>query len=413
MKRRNALFALVAGLTLIAPAAGAHEVHVRPIVKLFDPAGPIPPDMQFYIGGLNDSGQVAFFAGNPTNAKSEILLQWSEGKLVKVAQAGAAVPGGSLPRGLRFDAPVAMNAAGQVLFSSSVRAGDATTMGTFLWSPSEKSLSTVALTGMTDAAGKSFTAGGAPASAINNRGEIALVVRVANAANQSRAGLFFRATDGSLTAVALPDGELPGGGKLDLASLASINDAGVVAFLGRRQGETVEGAYLWSGGQLSALAEALADVPGGRKLARATGVWVNSQNSSVLVAGRLDDPAQGPQALYRVADGQLTSLLLVGQELASTRLKAIEAVSAASAVGEHAVLVLLEDGRRGIYVVDAGGAVRSIVHTGHGSDAGMITHLGADALSSGLALNSRREVALGARLNAGIPTLVVVSVSGE
>jgi hypothetical protein len=123
-------------LGLLAPL-GAHaappKVQFQPIVKLFAPGGPIPPDMTFFIGGLNDKGDIAFFAGSPTNTKSEVLFQYSDAKLRKIAAADQVVPGGKLPKGLGFDAPISMNQAGSIVFSSLVLAGDLRTRGTFLW----------------------------------------------------------------------------------------------------------------------------------------------------------------------------------------------------------------------------------------------------------------------------------------
>jgi hypothetical protein len=403
--------ALALGLALLTPASSwAHEYAVQPIAKLFDPAGVIPPDMQFYVGALNDAGQIAFFAGNPTNPKPEVLLQYSDGKLSKIAEAGKDVPGGTWPRGIRFDAPVSMNQRGCIAFSSLVRAGDVSSMGTFLWDYPGRQLITVALTGMPAVNNLSFTTGGGPASAINNLDQIALVARVPNAAKASRSGIFFRTPDGKLTPVALPDGDLPGGGKIDAASLASINDAGRIAFLARRPGETVDSAYVWAGGAITPVAVVSTDVPGGRKLARVTGVWVNNANESVLVAGRLDDTNAGPDALYRFANGQLTALIVAGQDLPDGgKLKALEAVSAANEAGQHALLVQLADGSRAVYRLDVNGVLTPILKPGTSTEAGEITHLGRDASSFGLALNRQGQLVLGVRINGGIPTLVLLT----
>jgi hypothetical protein len=403
--------ALALGLALLSPAPSwAHGYTVLPIVKLFDPAGMIPPDMQFYVGGLNDAGQIAFFAGNPTNPKPEVLLQYSDGKLAKIAERGKDLPGGKWLRGIRFDAPLSMNQSGCIVFSSLVRAGDVSSMGTVLWDSPGHQLITVALTGAPAVNSLSFTTGGGPASAINNRNEIALVARVPNSAKASRSGILFRTPDGKLTPVALPDGDLPGGGKIGQASLASINDAGRIAFLARRPEDTVDGAYVWAGGMITPVAVINTDVPGGRKLARATGVWVNNANESLLVAGRLDDVDKGSDALYRFAGGQLTALLVSGQDLpGGGKLKALDTVSAANERGQHALLVQRDDGSRTVYLLDANGALSPLLQAGATTEAGQITHLGRDASSFGLALNSHGQVALGARINAGIPSLVLLS----
>jgi hypothetical protein len=403
--------AFALGLALLSPAPSwAHEYAVLPIAKLFDPAGLIPPDMQFYVGGLNDAGQIAFFAGNPTNSKPEVLLQYSDGKLSKIAEAGKDVPGGKWPRAIRFDAPVSMNQQGCIVFSSLVRASDVSSMGTILWDYPGRRLITVALTGMPAVNNLAFTTGGGPASAINNRNEIALVARVPNAAKASRSGIFFRTPDGKLTPVALPDGDLPGGGKIDVASLASINDAGLIAFLARRPGETADSAYVWSRGEILPVAAINTDVPGGRKLARVIGVWVNNANASILVAGQLDDPANGPGALYRWADERLTPVVVAGQDLPDGgKLKALEAVSAANDAGQHALLVQLSDGSRAVYRLDVNGALTPILKPGTSTEAGVITHLGRDASSFGLALNRQGQLVLGVRINGGIPTLVLLT----
>jgi hypothetical protein len=415
MKRISRLALAATAVSLLCPIARAdHGYHVKPIIRLFDPAGPIPPDMQFFIGALNNAEQIAFFAGSATNTKSEVLLQYSDGKVSKIAEAGKAPPGATWPKGVRFDGPIGMNAAGCIVFSSTVRVGETNTTGTFLWDYPGRQLITVALTGMTVADNVALSAGGNPASAINNLDQIALAARVLNAAKASRPAIVFRDKQGKLTPVALPDSDLPGGARLDQATTATINDAGVVGFLARRVGDTVESAYVWSQGQITPVAVINSDVPGGRKLARATGVWVNNGNDSVLVAGRLDNASTGSDALFRFANGQLAPLVIAGGSTPDGgKVKAIEAVSAPNPAGQHAILMLLEDGARAVYHLGVDGALAPVIKTGTTVEAGAVTHLGRDALSTGLALNGNGQVALGLRINAGIPVLALLTPREE
>lgn len=410
--RPQSLFALGAVLALLAPAAApaATVYRLQPIVSLFAPASLFPADTRFSVGTLNDTGQLVFIAGSPGPTRSETLFQYDGGTLTPIAEAGRSAPGGTWPAELRFDAPVSMNQQADVVFSAPVRLGDRDLSGTFLWSAATRSVATVALAGMPAFNDLVFTAGGGAASAISNRGEIALVAAVPDAAKQSRTGVFFRAATGELTPIALPDGELPGGDKVESASFASINDAGVVAFLARRVGDTADSAYLWSQGVITPVALVDSIVHGGMLLARVNHAWVNNKSSHVLLSMRLDDVEKGPDAIEILYRGKYSNPVCPDQEMpGGGKLAAIETVSAPNESGRTAFIARLVDGSQAVYTMGTIGDIVPVLKSGATLQQGTITQLGAAAGTDGVSLNGKGEVALGVRIHGGAPTLALLT----
>jgi hypothetical protein len=114
----------------------------------------------------------------------------------------------------------------------------------------------------------------------------------------------------------LPDEPLPGGGTaLQVAGINSVTDAGVIAVRARRPGDPA-GSFSaithcvgtrWENGALTPLALVGGEAPGGGKIMRVTGVRLNNQNRTALLALHVSTtPAQA--GLYRFAAGQLTSV---------------------------------------------------------------------------------------------------------
>src|SRR5262249_8340168 len=150
---------------------------------------------------------------------------------------GAAAPNGKWGIKNGVEAPVSMNQLGNAVFATDVTDGNNSDLGTYLWDYKAQKVTPVALRGMPAGNNLILETGGEATPAINNRGEIALVARVKDASGQTQPALFLHAPGGTLLPIAVPDQALPGGRPVVHAHEASINDAGVIGFLARRQGD--------------------------------------------------------------------------------------------------------------------------------------------------------------------------------
>jgi len=411
---------VVVGLALLAPgmARAQGSYKVQPIVKLGDKVGDltIKADGDLEIGTLNDQGQIVFVTENANPEGSEFLFQYADGQMIPLVVAGRDAPGGKWSQGAGINSPVSMNQAGNIVFSSQLTTSSGTGLATFLWDYKARKLTPIALKGMPADAGRVFEQAGGFSSKINNAGEIVLVATVKNAAGQEQPGVFFLGRDGAMQPVAVPDQALPGGGKVLGAFHPVLNEAGVVALLVTREGESQPSAYLWRNKSLSPVATLESDAPGGGKFASVTGVWVNNKNDNLLFTARVDDADKGPTGLYMLAGGKLTPVLAPGQELpGGGKFKEFQFpfglynVSFANDAGQHAILATLEDGAHAAYLMQPDGTLSLIMKDGAKTDASTITRVGAWEASVGIGLNNNGQVALTARIDNGIDTIVLLT----
>jgi hypothetical protein len=295
--------------------------------------------------------------------------------------------------------------------------------GTFLWTDGSQQITAIALPGMPVVNDLTLETGARYAPAINGGGEIVFGARVKNAAGQVSEALFFRDGEGKLLPAALPGQELPGGGTMTgLGGPPSLNDAGMVAFLAVRSGDTTPGAYLWTGpreaggGALGPVALVGAETPGGGKIERVTGVWVNDRNRTALVAARVAGNSGTSDTLFRFTDGQLTPAVASGQEMpGGGKLQSLQpfGISRANAAGQHAFLAFLEGNATAAYLLEADGKLSLILKEGDTTELGRITQLGGrpeePTSSFGVGLNGKGQVALPVRIAGGSSTLVLLS----
>lgn len=402
--------AWAAGLLLLfRPASG---MQLRPIVYLGDRVGgsTIAPDGSFEVGPLNDAGQLCFNADSENGGR--LLIQSAGDRLTPIVAPGQPGPLGTWPDTLWFDAPVSMNAQGDVLFSGLlVPVGSDTTGGTFLWEGATQRLSPMALPGMSFVPGQILEWAAGPAPAINRSGEMALVVNVRNAAGRDYPGVFRRSREGRWTPMALPDQELPGGGKIGYAVRPCLTDAGVIGFLAQPQGADRAYPYLWEQGTLRPLPVPEVTPPPGLIFLGFDRIWLNNRNESVLLSGSLHGADQHLVCLYRFAEGRLEPIVLPGQEMpGGGRFATVQAlgVSAANALGQHAFLATLADGASACYLLEPDGRLSLLLKRGAVTDLGTIASVGVGSAGSrGIGLNSRGEVAVTIAI-AGLPDAVVL-----
>jgi hypothetical protein len=410
----SALLAVCLALAIPGVAQAASGYELRAIVRCGDRAGDlaISADGTFEVGPLNEQGQLCFTADDPTGEKQ--LIQYADGRFTLLAGAGKQGPAGPWPNNLWFYAPVSMNRSGSVLFSGLLtRYRDRGGGATFLWEAATRQLSPVMLPGMPSVPGQSFEWAAGSTPALNNQGDSALVANVRNAAGQQYAGVFFRGRDGHLQPVALPDQALPDGGTIRHAWLPSLNDAGIVALLVRRQGEEWDYPYVWEAGTLRALPVGKVPVPPGALFFGFTSVWLNNQNRNALLAVHFHTLSSPSIALYLLAGGQLLPVAVPGQAMpGGGRLDSLQewGVSVANEQGQHALLARLRDGKTAAYLMEPNGHLTLILKSGETTNLGRITQVGTgEGESRGIGLNSRGQVALTVHADRAPDTLALLT----
>jgi hypothetical protein len=399
---------LLLTLLLFHPASG---MQLRPIVHLGDRVAgtPIAAGGSFEVGPLNDAGLLCFSADVENGGR--LLIQSAGDSLTPIVAPGQPGPLGTWPDTLWFDAPMSMNAQGDVLFSGLlVSVGSDTTGGTFLWERATQRLSPIALPGMSFVPGQILEWAAGPAPAINRTDEMALVVNVRNAAGRDYPGVFRRSEEGRLMPVALPDQELPGGGKIAYAVQPSLTDAGVIGLLAQPQGADRASPCLWEQGTLRPLPVPDVEPPPGLVFFGFDRIWLNNRNESVLLSGHLHGAGEQHVCLYRFEDERLEPIVLPGQEMpGGGRFATVQAlgVSAANELGQHAFLATLADGATACYLLEPDGRLSLLLKSGAETDLGTIASVGVgSAGSGGIGLNSRSEVAVTIAV-AGSPDAIV------
>jgi hypothetical protein len=428
------LTVLAAGLALLAPgntrAAAPTTYKIQPIVKLGERAGdsvlPSSAGYEFFPGPVNDTGQVLFDVGGLFVGKPELLLLYDNGQFIPIAAPGLDSPIGKWPAITSFLAPYSMNQHGNAVFAPTSGSNGSTLLGTFLWEYAGRKLTAVALPGMPAVNGLVFTQAGGESPVINNRDEIVLVAAVKGSTGPAGSALFFRSPDGTLQPILVPGQTLPGGGKVQndtgLTLFPSLNDAGVVAFLARRQGEGQYSAFLWEGGNITPALQIGAPAPVGGKITSVSRVFVNDKNRNVLLTAAVDGSHQ--HGVYLLKDGTLTPVAVPGQEMPdggklqkvqavfSTGVDVCFGVSSANQAGQHVFLATLGDQSTAAYRVDTDGSVSLVVKSGAVTELGTVTSIGQTTSgtgSYGVGVNSQGQVVVSVRFDHGTPTLVLLT----
>jgi hypothetical protein len=403
----------------VAPVA---TVRLEPIAKGGDAIGSlrIKPGSPFFVGGLNDQGQVIFVADSASGG--QMLLESTGGKLSPIVIPGAEAPGGQWSKSARVRAPVSMNAHGGTVFSADVSVGGKPDLGTFRWEPPAGPVQPLALAGMAVVQNLTFTLGGGQTPVINNFGDVVFVAKVRGSAGADRDGVFFRGRDGSVQPLATPEQEMPDGRTLLHAWLPSLDDAGRVAMVARLRGAPLDSLYLWEQDSLSLVPPLTRDVLQGRHMAGIAGVWLNSKNRNVLMAAHLHTLSGASNALYLLTDRGTIPVAVAGQPMpGGHRFQSVQpqdpraldmslasGVSAANAKGQHAILVQLEGGGTAAYLMEADGSLSLLLKSGMMTSLGKLLAVGmGSGLSQGIGLNNEGQVALTIQIT-GIPNMLVL-----
>jgi hypothetical protein len=171
----------------------------------------IKGDGHFYIGTLNDSGQV-IFAADSANGGQELIL-YDGGMLTPIQVPQEDAGGVASTQKIEFFRPISMNQRGNAVFSTFKRSkqGLVQPLGTYMWTYQTKMVTPVARKGMTVttvteqngvSTGKTLTitTGGGATPVINNKDDIVLVARVDGEA-EDQEGVFHRTPEGILLPV--------------------------------------------------------------------------------------------------------------------------------------------------------------------------------------------------------------------
>jgi hypothetical protein len=426
-----ALATLVAGLALVGPgpawAAAPPVYKIQAIARIGEIAGavPLPANRQFFLGPINDNGQILLDTGAANGSLSDTLLQYAGGTFTPVVLGGLDGPVGSWPVDVMIygPGPQSMNQSDSVVFAAA-RTNFRTPFGTFLWDSKTQKATTVAMKGMPATGDLTFADAVGFTPVINNSSEIALVAAVTaptGSAEASGSGVFFLGRDGRLQPVLLPGQVLPGGAKArtDNSPVPSINDTGLVAFLAHSQTVSQNSAYRWENGAITPMLAVGTDVPGAGKVHAVSNVMLNNQNRNVLVAATLEGTT-GRHGLYLVGGGQTTPVAVPGQDMPEGgKFKNMQSigggpngeqlsggVSAANSAGQYAFLATLEDNSTAAYMVDAGGKLALILKSGTVTDLGKVTKVGSVTQPG---LNSQGQVITVVKIDNGPETLVLLT----
>jgi hypothetical protein len=452
---------------LLAPRAGHAQARytVQPLVKAGDAVGAFPILGSFNLLGLDDAGQVAFYA-NEVNAsggftgalieagagqlanvfrefdplgdltfpgfdrpaadfnssgqavftlngrgEKNAFVQYSAGKLALIAEAGGAAPGGKwdLSDVVRYQ-PLRMNQKGDLLFEAAVAAAGGSQSGVFRWDAGTQQVSRVDVKGMRTASNLALDQAAPGGEAISNVGDITLRPTGHDAGWHAVGGLFLLDRAGGVQPVILDGQPLPDGSQSAGVTDSTLNDAGVVAFLAFRSSDFAQGVYRWEKGTAvsTGIVEG-APAPGGGTISQIEGVWVSPADGSLLVAALLDG-ASGPAGLFRFAAGQLTAAAVPGQTMPDDARNVGPPdgnwqLSPFNAAGQVAFLTSLADGSTGAYVMGVDGRLSLLLKAPSSTTPGTVTQLGSlgdpQLVRFPIGLNNHGQVALPARFGSG------------
>jgi hypothetical protein len=446
VRRTSTLLSLsaitAAGLTLLAPGAVRADTtppvyHSEPLVTSGDRYGTstIPARDDLYVGGLTDTGQIIFSAGNANGGGPDLLLQWADNMLTPIVTPSSD-PVGASPgpvyslRNVTLDRPVSVNRFGSALFSVSDSNGTSP-WGTFRWDAATQRVIPVALKGMPATGNLVFTRPGGYAPAINDHNQMALVGQVKNPAGPGGFGLFTLGQDQVLRPVLLPRQELPGAAHgqavaaTDAFMAPSIDDTGKIAFLTRAEGSPGHSAYLWEFDGIIPIAIAGTGIPGAGRFTDVGSVSLDNGDQGALITATTNKSDSSHWGLYHVAGGKIQTVVAPGWTmpgggifktvqyvLAEENSVTITAVSSANAANQHAFLATLEDGSAGAYSVDSAGQLSLLFKATAQPKPAQITEVGYSITfvpGSRPCLNNRGQVALSVRLKGGRSMILLLT----
>jgi hypothetical protein len=269
---------------------------------------------------------------------------------------------------------------------------------------------------------------------INNNEETALLLSVTDSNGTSGYGLFHVGRDGKWQPVFVPGQELPGGGRLrdDSFHWCSINDAGAILFLARREGERQYSAFLWEQGKLSSVLAIGTAAPDGGRISSVSAVFWRNVNREVIVTAAVSNRTD--HGIYRVVDGNLIPVAVPGQPMpgggvfktvrysgnllgtgAAVTTGAFNGAGGANMNGQFAFLATLQDSTAAIYVLEPDGNLSLVLQQGQDTEQGKITYLGSrlSNASQPPLINSKGEIAVQLEIDNGPRTIALLQPANQ
>jgi hypothetical protein len=339
---RIAALMVVALALLMAGAVGSADAQSYTYVRIAgigtatepwpfggDPA-PGRDDLNYFFdfepGGVNAFGDLAYgcdleSAGNPVG---EGVYARVGGITTRIMRAGDPAPGGGTFGGFGVFSPVDINNSGQVAFAFGLEpfmSPLGANAGLYRYDSSTGVLRALMVPYVTDAPGGGKFQGSFFRASINNNGDVAFPGIVPSTAGRCPNGLglgVYKANpNGNILKVAAPGDKAPGGGQFDMATNASINDRGDVAFGAHIAGEECFGAgecgcfesvYFKSGAsdKIVSVAHQGAPAPGGGTYRIAYGPYLNNKGSMVFIGDLTPAPDFGLNLAVYLYDGKKT-----------------------------------------------------------------------------------------------------------
>jgi hypothetical protein len=388
-----------------------------------DPLGDTPYKASGYfeVDTLTDAGQLLFGTWTTsgfTSKTSEMKFQYEAGKITPIVLPEGDAPIGKWPKRVDIWSPVSVNQTGDAVLQlydiDRADQGRNPWMGVFLWQHALQRLVEIPLVGTMVGDGLTIVQAGLPRGAINNNGEMSLVVD-AKGTGRRGLGILFRDREGKLTPVALPGQLLPNGGRFVDSWFTTLNDAGRIGFTAARVSGGVPSAYLWENGTVSSLTQIASDAPGSGPIVAVWGAFVNNKNRNVLLEVGLKNANSGPTAPYLYVDGQLRPVAALNQDMPGggkfRRLNGL-GISFGNDAGQYAFTAQLDNGT-GAYLVDADGKPSLIVRTGMDVPGlGKVSSVGAPYGSFGIGLNNKGQIALPLSVDS-VPTIALLTPSAQ
>ncbi len=251
---------------------------------------------------LNDSGQVAFFAGTPGGPLG--VFVGVPGSILAAAVPGTAAPAGG--NYIAFTAPV-LNASGQVAFRANLN-GVSPDSGLFVGSPG--SMQAAALQGNPAPSGGNYGSFmGTATPTLNGSGQIAFIVGLTGGSSTS--GLFVGAP-GSIQTAALLGNAAPSGGNYSTFSGTVLNGSGQMAFIANLTGgSSSEGLFVGTLGSFQAAALKGSVAPAGGNYTSFSSNPVLNGTGQVAFTANLAG-GLSTQGLFAGSVGRLVKVVLVG-----------------------------------------------------------------------------------------------------
>lgn len=296
-----------------------------PVLRVGDKVGDVVVGaFTWDYSGLNNNGQSLFGAIAPEGGDQ--LFHYANGRVTTIVAPGKAAPGGTWTKAAVTPHPWllsrnSINAGGNAAFSALVDAGGETHLGTFMWNEAAQQALPVALKGMPAPNGMTF--GGAtfrsgwddspcPPPVINNHDEIAFERVLLDATGYDWLGVCFQGRAGDLQPVAVLGQILPPG--FFEVQYARILTTFNDAGMVPFWDALFGDLYLWERGSVTGPILFNWEMgPDEATVGYIASAWLNDANKNMLVLTMRPNPDQA--ALYRFVDGKYLPVALPGQEM--------------------------------------------------------------------------------------------------